>query len=60
MESLGYQRLVTFRSTSRTGASVYHTNVMMAIGSDVAVVCADSVTDAKERAHLLVRAGPRV
>lgn len=33
---------------------MYHTNVMMAVGTDVAVVCADSVTDAKERQHLLV------
>jgi hypothetical protein len=32
---------------------VYHTNVMMAIGTGVAVVCADSVQDASERARLL-------
>jgi hypothetical protein len=36
------------------GKPVYHTNVMMAIGTDVAVVCAESVTDDKERQHLLV------
>jgi N,N dimethylarginine dimethylhydrolase, eukaryotic len=50
---LGYHDLVTFHSTDETGAAVYHTNVMMAVGSDVAVVCAEAVPDAKERRHLL-------
>lgn len=42
-----------FTSTDAKGFPVYHTNVMMAIGTDVAVVCAESVPDDKERAHLL-------
>lgn len=54
MTSLGYKDLVTFHSTDKRGKSVYHTNVMMAIGTDVAVVCAESVADAKERQNLLV------
>ena len=54
VSSLGYKDLVTFNSADCRGKSVYHTNVMMAIGTDVAVVCADSVPDAKERQHLLV------
>jgi hypothetical protein len=54
VSSLGYKDLVTFSSSDCRGKPVYHTNVMMAIGTDVAVVCADSVTDAKERQHLLV------
>jgi len=37
------QELVTFTSTDEAGFPVYHTNVMMAIGTDVAVVCAESV-----------------
>ncbi len=41
----------------RSGKPVYRPNVMMAIGTDVAVVCADSVADEKERRHLLVRGG---
>ncbi|KAF6262117.1 Amidinotransferase-domain-containing protein [Scenedesmus sp. NREL 46B-D3] len=53
VSSLGYKDLVTFNSADCRGKSVYHTNVMMAIGTDVAVVCADSVPDAKERQHLL-------
>jgi hypothetical protein len=50
---LGYRDLVTFHSTDDLGHAVYHTNVMMAVGSDVAVVCAEAVPDAKERRHLL-------
>ncbi|PNH03639.1 hypothetical protein TSOC_010283 [Tetrabaena socialis] len=52
-QRMGYKELVAFRSTDLRGKSVYHTNVMMAIGTGVAVVCADSVKDPKERQHLL-------
>jgi len=52
-QTLGYKDLVTFRSTDLRGKSVYHTNVMMAIGTGVAIVCADSVKDDKERKRLL-------
>lgn len=52
--SLGYKDLVTFHSFDKRGKSVYHANVMMAIGTDVAVVCGASVTDDKERQHLMV------
>lgn len=52
--SLGYKDLVTFHSFDKRGKSVYHTNVMMAIGTDVAVVCGESVTDKKERQNLMV------
>ncbi|KAG2438611.1 hypothetical protein HXX76_005160 [Chlamydomonas incerta] len=52
-QRMGYKDLVAFRSTDLRGKSVYHTNVMMAIGTGVAIVCADSVQDAKERQHLL-------
>lgn len=51
--SLGYKDLVTFHSHDKRGKPVYHTNVMMAIGTDVAVVCGESVTDDKERQHLM-------
>lgn len=47
------QELVTFQATDSAGLPVYHTNVMMAIGTDFAVVCLESVADAKERQHLL-------
>lgn len=46
---------MTFRTVDPAGADVYHTNVMMAIGTDVAVVCLEAVPDAAERAHLRER-----
>lgn len=52
-DAMGYRELVTFHSTDAGGHPVYHTNVMMAIGTDVAIVCAESVEDEKERNHLL-------
>ena len=44
---------MAFHSTDAAGFPVYHTNVMMAVGTDVAVVCLESVADPKERRHLL-------
>lgn len=55
VKSLGYNNLVTFESQDATGFPVYHTNVMMAIGSGVAVVCGESVGDSAQRQHLFVR-----
>ncbi|MDH6604357.1 hypothetical protein OKW23_001518 [Bacilli bacterium PM5-9] len=37
-------------SASQDGVPVYHTNVIMGIGSKSAVICLDSITDASERA----------
>lgn len=34
-----------FESFSSNGTPVYHTNVMMSIGENFAVICADSITD---------------
>ena len=44
---------MAFHSTDAAGFPVYHTNVMMAVGTDVAVVCLESVADPAERQHLL-------
>ena len=35
MSQLGYNDLVTFKSTDEAGGTVYHTNVMMSIGTGV-------------------------
>jgi hypothetical protein len=59
VDALGYKELVTFHSHDMRDKAVYHTNVMMAIGTDVAVVCLESVQDPKERQHLEVRRGTR-
>jgi hypothetical protein len=54
-EEIDYEPVV-FRATGPAGAPVYHTNVMLAIGSRFVVVCADAV-DAGQRQALLERLG---
>ena len=49
---VGYREVVSFHSSDAHGQPIYHTNVMMAVGSDIAVVCLESVRDAKERQRL--------
>ena len=44
VDEMGYNDLVHFTATNSEGP-IYHTNVMMAIGSDVAVICLDSIKD---------------
>jgi hypothetical protein len=49
---LGYTA-VPFRANDSHGRTIYHTNVMMAIGTSVAVLCTESITDEKERAFVV-------
>jgi len=51
---LGYSKEVFFARDS-AGDEIYHTNVMMSVGEDFAVVCLDSVTDIDERKSLVAR-----
>lgn len=47
---------VIFRAYQQVGNEqlpIYHTNVMMALGVDFAVVCLDTITDKSERKNLL-------
>jgi hypothetical protein len=46
-------RLVSFTATDEKGKQIYHTNVIMSIGDKFAVICLDTIADAKERAHVL-------
>lgn len=55
VQELGYSKLVTFESFDSQKLPIYHTNVMMAIGTSVAVVCGESITDSAQRQHLFVR-----
>ena len=50
---MGYERVIGFHSVDANNQPVYHTNVLMAIGTTVAVVCADSVHNESERRALL-------
>lgn len=49
---MGYT-LVPFTSVDRHGRAIYHTNVMMSVGTGVAVVCGESIVDEAERAHVM-------
>lgn len=49
---MGY-RPVWFDATDDTGTPVYHTNVMMALGRKLAVVCLDAIADPWQRGQLL-------
>jgi hypothetical protein len=51
-QQLDYEA-VTFEATDGAGRSVYHTNVMMAIGSAFAVVCGESIADRGSRMGVL-------
>lgn len=51
-DALGYGKVVAFHSGDGAGGTVYHTNVMMAVGTDVAVACLASVADPAQREAL--------
>jgi hypothetical protein len=46
-------RTFTFEAFGPTGQPVYHTNVMMAIGEGLAVLCAEAVRDEQRRRELI-------
>ncbi|HEY8519660.1 MAG TPA: arginine deiminase-related protein [Gammaproteobacteria bacterium] len=45
---MGYE-VVAFRAADRAGVPIYHTNVLMALGTRFAVVCSAAIPDATER-----------
>ncbi len=47
----GYQRVV-FSASSKDGTPVYHTNVMMSLGDQFAVVCMEAIEQEKDRAQI--------
>lgn len=51
VENLGY-RLCAFSAVDREGVAIYHTNVMMSVGTRLAVVCLEALSDLRERAEL--------
>ena len=48
--SLEYDTM-TFKAFDESGKAIYHTNVMMWIGTTVAAICADSIKDVKTRVN---------
>ncbi len=49
--------VVAFAAVGRSGRAIYHTNVMMCIGTAFAVICADAIADAQQRDAVLARLG---
>ena len=47
-EDVGYKPII-FSSFDSNGGVIYHTNVMMSIGDDFALICYESIKDLKER-----------
>ena len=46
---------VVFDSFDKEGQLIYHTNVMMEVGTQLAIVCLESIRDEKERNRLVAR-----
>jgi hypothetical protein len=53
---LGYES-VAFATADRAGQPIYHTNVLLSIGTRFAVICAAAIGDAAERKRVLERLG---
>ena len=51
--SLTKYRFVTFQSTDSSGVDIYHTNVMMCMAKNFAVICLDSIADDEERKKVM-------
>jgi hypothetical protein len=51
-QQLDYE-LLTFDAADAGGAAVYHTNVLMAIGTDFAIVCSESIVNDTHRTAVL-------
>ncbi|AWV96827.1 citrulline utilization hydrolase CtlX [Arcticibacterium luteifluviistationis] len=47
--------IVTFDALDEAGVSIYHTNVMMNIGADFSLICAESIRDITQRNQVLNR-----
>jgi hypothetical protein len=52
--SLGYE-VITVEAHDRDGNSIYHTNVLMSLGTTMAVICPQAIRDAPTRRSLLGR-----
>lgn len=53
-QRLDYE-VLAFAATDGAGMPVYHTNVMMAVGTQFAVICAEAISNPQHRAAVLAR-----
>lgn len=61
-ELLGYETL-TFHAVDAQGKEIYHTNVMMALGNDFAIVCLETIQNQEQRQSVensLLRTGKEI
>jgi hypothetical protein len=42
-----------FNATDKNNVPVYHTNVMMAVGENISILCSDAIRDSKEKNQVL-------
>ena len=54
-EDAGYKKIAfhSYQTINDERKSIYHTNVMMAMGENYAILCADSIDDLEERAKVI-------
>lgn len=58
----GYEPMV-FDAVDETGTAIYHTNVLMCVGTEFALICLDAIADPQRRAEVadrLVQSGRHV
>jgi hypothetical protein len=53
-QRMGYE-VVAFDAVDREGHAIYHTNVLMNVGEELAVICAEAIPGAEQRAAVLRR-----
>lgn len=53
-QRMGYE-MVLFEAVDARGSAIYHTNVMLCIGTGLAVICADAIKDEPVRKAVLQR-----
>ncbi len=53
-QRMGYE-VVAFDAVDRDGVPIYHTNVLMNVGEELAVVCAEAIPREEQRAAVLKR-----
>ncbi len=50
-ELAGYEAIL-FKATDKNGVDIYHTNVMMAVGKDFAIICEAAISDPADLARV--------
>ena len=51
-KAMGYKE-IGFNAKDETGIPYYHTNVIMTLGTDVAVICTESILNLEERSNVI-------